>query len=227
MRRQLVRTVFAAIACLGVSLSLGGCAGAQLFGALAQNWEYQKLIEVLPEYSDLENRTVAVVVDANHAVLYQYPDLIQNVTGGVSAHIARHVPGARVLLPDAVLAWQYRTSQWNTLPYGEIAEQLNVDRVVFIDIYEFRLNPPGNRYEWEGVCAANVGIIERGGLTRDGFADSFNVVGKFPTVKALGRESADESVIQFGVLRNFIERTAWLFYKHEEPKYPDKYRAGK
>lgn len=202
-----------------------GCGAGQLIGGMAQNYEYQKRIEVLAEYDGLKDQSVAVVVDADLSTLYEYPELVANVTGGVTNRISRDVPGARVLPAVNVLAWQYHTPQWNAMPYGDIAEELNVDRVVYVDIYEFRLHPPGNRWEWEGVCAANVGVIERGSLAHDTFAANFTVHSEFPTMKGVDRDSADASSIEYGLMHRFIQRTAWLFHTHLEPKYPDRFRG--
>jgi hypothetical protein len=212
------------LAAVGGALSLSGCVAGQLVGGMAQNWEYQKLIEVLPEYSGLEDRSVAVVVDVDLATLYQYPELAAELGAGVSQRIHANVPGARVLDPRIVQLWQYRTPQWNAMPYGDVAEHLDVDRVVYIDIYECRLHPPGNRWEWEGVCAANVGIVERGSFAPDEFVTTFNVVGRYPNLSHLTRESASEPDVRFGLMQEFVRQTAWLFYRHERPKYPDKYR---
>jgi len=214
--------------CLAVGipllLALSGCNVFQLFGALAQAEEYQKLVDTPPKYTGLENHTVAVLVDADMTTLYEHPYLVPNIAGGISGRIAKNVPGAKVLSPEAIINWQYRTPRWSSLPYGELCEQLNVDRVVHITILEFRLNPPGNRWLWEGVCLGRVGVVERDGLDPDAFAQTFEMNAKFPTIEGVGRESASEANIQTGLLAEFIKKTTWLFHQHVEPKYPDKYR---
>lgn len=226
MRRKMRRWIAGMALTLG-GVAMSGCEAGMLIGGMMQNYEYQKLIQVLPQYSDLENRTVAVIVDADLATLYEFPELVTDVADGVSARIQRDVPGARVIHPRAVLAWQYSTPQWNALPYSELAEALDVERVVIVDIFEFRLNPPGNRWEWEGVCAAHVGIVERDGFAPDSFAESFTIVGRYPSTRLLTREEADQRTVQFGLLSEFVKETAWLFHEHQRPKYPDKYKAQK
>ena len=207
-----------------VALFLPGCQMGQLVGAMAQADEYQKLVDTPPRYGGLENKTVAVIVQADMATLYEFPETAANIAGGVSRRMQRDVPGVQVLNPTIVLNWQYRTPQWNVLPYGELAHQLNVERVVFIDLLEFRLNPPGNRYLWEGVCVGRIGIIERDSLDPDAFVETIDISVKFPREEGVGRESATADKIQFGLLYEFIEKTTWLFHQHLEPKYPDKYR---
>ena len=213
---------FAAILLLGaMPLASGGCFIANLAGAIGGEIERNKKIEVLAEYEGLENKSVAVIVHADAATLYEFPTVAQTVSGNVAFRIQQNVRGVSILPPAAVAQWQYQTPAWSTLPYGQIAEDLNVDRVVLIDMYEYRLNPPGNMYLWEGVAAANVGVIERNGLDPDSFAATFDVRVRFPNQEGLGRESASSSDIQTGVLTKFVQKCAWLFYTHIEDKYPD------
>jgi hypothetical protein len=201
-----------------------GCQVAYLAGGMAQSFEYQKRIEVLAEYDGLEHRSVAVVVDSDLGVLYQYPKLAETVSSGVGNLLAREVSGVKVLMPAYVREWQFTTPRWNAMPYSEMIKALNVDRIVMIDIHTFRLNPPGNRWIWDGECSATIGVVERDGLSTDEFSDAYHVTVKFPTVKQLDRDSATQDAIETGLLAQFIKHTAWLFYPHLEPKYPDKYK---
>jgi len=225
-RSCMMRRLMSALLAACFLLSIPGCVAAGLFSAMAQAHEDQKLIEVLPRYTDLEGQSVAVLVDAGLDILYDHPNVIIAITGGVAARIGANVPNTRILRPDEIIAWQWRTPEWNAMPYGQMAETLGVDRVVFIDLHEYRLNPPGNRWLWEGVCSATVGIIERDNADPDSFVDTFLVRGEFPTVAGVDRGSASANQIETGVLSEFIKETAWLFYRHERPKYPDRYRPG-
>jgi len=194
-----------------------GAAGA------AQNFEYQKLIEVLPRYDGLEHHTVAVLVDAPLDLLYTKPDLVDQISGGLMSRLQEHVPNITLMHPVAVRNWQFSTPQWNAMAFGEMAEELGVDRVVLVDLQEFRLHPRGNRWLWEGRCRASVGVIERDGYDLDAFVDAWEVSAKFPDLSGLDRDSASEWEVQTGLLSEFIKRTSYLFYTHIEPKHPDKY----
>jgi hypothetical protein len=221
--RAMTRTLALLIACAFAMSLQSGCAIVKLGGAMAESEESQKLLEV-PERYSLANKTVAVVVQVDYATMFEHRDVEVAVTAGVAMRIARWAPNVQVLDPQRVLYWQKRTPQWNALPYSEIAKQLNVDRVVYVDILEYRLNPPGNRYLWEGVAVARVGIIERDGLDPDAFADSFDIQAMFPNMEGVTRESADEAAIRRGLQETFVKNIAFLFYYHFEPKHPDKYR---
>jgi len=209
---------------VGAGALLHGCAIGGAIGAMSQEYEYQKRIEVPASYSGLENKSIAVVVQADLATLYEYPDLTARVGSLVSSLLAEHVVGARLLSPQFVSVWQQRTPNAQAMPYGEMAAQLGVDRVILIDIFEYRLNPPGNRYQWEGVCGSQVSIIERDAIDPDSFADTFNVVSEYPNVTMLTRQEATEDQISLGLMVEYTRQVSWLFYDHLEPKYPDKYR---
>jgi len=196
-----------------------GCiAGA--IGAIGQQIERGKKLDVPAAYDWLENNTVAVVVNADYATLVEHPGVVGNITANVSARIYQFVKDATVLPTATVLNWQYRTPQWRALPYGEIAKELGVKRLVYIDLYEYRLNPTGNSYLWDGVAGAHVGVIEADGLAPDEFVYTTNIVEKFPDKEGVGRESARAEDIERGLLTKFVQRTSWLFYRHIEDKYP-------
>ncbi|MFM1936780.1 MAG: hypothetical protein RI990_1739 [Planctomycetota bacterium] len=229
-----VRTVraprLALRAALGLAFAaLAGAAGCGVFGVaskVGEAIEVEKKVEVLAKYRGLENKTVAVLVNAERGVLYEYPTVVPNVAGNVAAGIRRHVAGAQVLDWRESLSWSYRTPSWMTLPLGAVAEELGVDRVVLVDIYEFRLHPPGNRWIWDGLAAASVGIIERDSLDPDTFVEEYSVTVKFPDVPDLSRESAQEASVQTGLVAKFTQTVNKLFYDHITDKYPNKRLKG-
>ena len=218
--------IVAIIALLIMPFVLASCGAMGLVSKVGEAIEVEKKVEVLAKYSGLENKTVAVVVNAERSVLYEYPTVVPNVAGNIAAGVKEHVSGVQVLDWRESLAWCYRTPSWTTLPLGTIAEELGVDRVIFIDVFEFRLNPPGNRWIWEGMAGANVGIIERDSLDPDAFAEEYSIAVKFPDVKDLSRESASEEKIQLGLVAKFTQTINKLFYDHIEDKYPNKRLKG-
>ena len=212
-----------------VTATVATAAGCGAFGVaskVGEAIEVEKKVEVLAKYRGLENKTVAVLVNAERGVLYEYPTVVPNVAGNVAAGIRRHVAGAQVLDWRESLSWSYRTPSWMTLPLGTVAEELGVDRVVLVDIYEFRLHPPGNRWIWDGLAAATVGIVERDSLDPDTFVEEYSVTVKFPDVPDLSRESAQEASVQTGLVAKFTQTVNKLFYDHITDKYPNKRLKG-
>ncbi|MEE2682231.1 MAG: hypothetical protein VX641_07670 [Planctomycetota bacterium] len=221
MSPRFIRSALLLSLLCGLSLLLGGCFVPALAGAIGQNIERYKKIEVLAEYEGLDNETVAVVIQCEPSMLYEYPQIYGTMAMNISRRLQENVPGIKVLAYQQVMQWQYQTPSWSMLAYGEIAEELGVERVVLVEVYEFRLHPEGNRYLWDGACAGSVGVIERDGWDPDSFAKTWDISVKFPDVTGVGRESATESQIQMGVLAKFVDEVSWLFYRHVEDKYPD------
>lgn len=219
------KTRLAMIGALGGVLTLPGCMIGELLGGMAQNAEYQKLIQVLPEYEGLEDKTVAVIVNTDLSTLFEYPHVARQIAAGISLSIQRGIPTARVMHPDLVIAWQFNTTQWSAMPYGDLAASLQVDRIVYVDMYEYRIHPPGNSWLYEGVCAATIGVIERDNFDPDTFAHAMNTTTTFPDIKSLTRDEATPERVQLGLLTRFIQDTSRLFYEHIRPKYPDKYQG--
>lgn len=201
-----------------------GCSIIAFGGAAKQAIEDQMLIEKPAAYP-LEGMSVAVVINTDLVVHYEHPGIASLIAEAISGRIAKHVKDVRVVHPGMVARWQFETPQWTAMPTSEIATELNVDRVVYIDLHEYRLTPPGNQWLWEGRCSAVIGIIEADSYEQDGFADSYDISAIFPRrPNLLSRDEAREADIERGLLNEFIKQSAWLFFFHEEPKHPDRYR---
>ncbi len=225
---QRVRTsacVTARIVCLLMMASLlpmNGCILVGLSSAIGANIEKQKQIEVLAKYRGLENKSVAVLAHSDQRTAYEFPTAIPNIVGNVVLILDKNVPGARVLDPRYSVTWMHQTPGWPTLPLADLAKELDVDRVIVIDIFEYRLNPEGNSFLWDGVAGANVSVVERDGIDPDSFAEEFQVISKFPDMEGIGKAQAGPREIEIGLQKTFVDQVGFLFYDHVEEKYPDR-----
>jgi hypothetical protein len=225
---QRVRTsasVAARIGCLLMMASLlplSGCILVGLSSAIGANIEKQKQIEVLAKYRGLENKSVAVLAHSDQRTAYEFPTAIPNIVGNVVLILDKNVPGVRVLDPRYSVTWMHQTPGWPTLPLADLAKELDVDRVVVIDIFEYRLNPEGNSFLWDGIAGANVSVVERDGIDPDSFAEEFQVISKFPDMEGIGKAQAGPREIEIGLQKTFVDQVGFLFYDHAEEKYPDR-----
>lgn len=225
---QRVRTsacVTARIVCLLMMASLlpmSGCILVGLSSAIGANIEKQKQIEVLAKYRGLENKSVAVLAHSDQRTAYEFPTAIPNIVGNMVLILDKNVPGVRVLDPRYSVTWMHQTPGWPTLPLADLAKELDVDRVIVIDIFEYRLNPEGNSFLWDGVAGANVSVVERDGIDPDSFAEEFQVISKFPDMEGIGKAQAGPREIEIGLQKTFVDQVGFLFYDHVEEKYPDR-----
>ncbi len=218
------------LAVLALSMSTG-CAAVNLAAGMAQNEEYQKLLIVPAAYEGLAGKEVAVLINTNMTMMYEHPQLAERIALGVAKGLQDHaddlIPGVKVINPQLTLRWQYSTPGWTMMSYADMAATLHAERVIIIDVYEYRLHPPGNRYQWEAVCASTVRIVEAGedAIDPETPRAEFEIIARYPqNMDTLPVDSAEPQLIEAGLLLGFMQKTLWLFYEHEEPKYPDKYR---
>ena len=221
-RVRTARSVAAVLLAASVIATDAGCIAAGIASAVGANIEKNKEIEVLAKYRGLENKSVAVLAHTDQRSAYEYPTAIPNVVGNVASELTQNVAGCRVMDPRYSITWMHQTPGWPTAPLADLANELDVDRVLVIYIYEYRLNPLGNSFLWDGVAGANIGIVERDGIDPDSYAEEFQVIAKFPDMEGIGKAQAGAREIEIGLQKTFVDLVAYLFYDHIEDKYPDR-----
>lgn len=213
-----------AVASLTVSmgLSLTGCSA---IGFAAESYRRSSTYEVKAMYEGLAGKSFAVVVAADRTIQADHPGLLDRITIRVTERLAdqKNIPRAGAFArPEQVLRVLYDRPAWGTMTMTQLAEVLGgVQRIVYIEIYEYRLNEPGNAYEWEGVASGSVSVIEADGNAPEVRAFEQNVSVRFPTIKGVSVEQVPQAAITTELSRRFIDRASWLFYNHQEPYYPE------
>ncbi|MEO1128371.1 MAG: hypothetical protein AAFX05_01540, partial [Planctomycetota bacterium] len=140
--------------------ALSGCAVPAFFANVA----YEQGSElVLAEYTGLQDRWAVVIVEADPVLRASEPRLINRITNAVVGQLSRPEVGLLGIVPGpTILEFQYATPSWPTWSYARLTEEFTADRLIVIDIYEYRLNEVGNRHLFDGVAAARVGVYEAG-----------------------------------------------------------------
>lgn len=204
------------VALVAQTLLLNGCAVGQLIGGMASSAEREGSSTIEAEYAGLAGNTYAVVAWADRATQMQYPALVPSLIQRVDLKLAAdagasgHVPG------DEVTQYLANHPQWVAWPRSRLADELEVDRIVLIEINEFRTNEPGNEYLWDGLAWATVSVVERGTTGSDAEAFRKEVRVKFPDARGYGPSEIGRNAVTSTLLKRVIDRAAWLFFIHEE-----------
>src|SRR5690606_38858230 len=119
-----------------------------------------RTVDVAADYRGLDNQRVAVLVAANDQLLYRYPQAPSKVNQAVSAHLVQQVPGVTVTDPKQMIDFQINNPFWNAIPYSQIVQQLDVDRLVVVDLSEYRTHEPGNAHLWKGNVSGHIKVID-------------------------------------------------------------------
>jgi len=197
---------------LVLCLTAGGCAGGGFLGNAVGGGT--KKVEVKARYHGLEGKRIAVLVAANDYLLYQHPTAAQSVCVAVTNRLAANLPTVTVMPPQQVRDFQATNPFWTTMSYTDLMEKLAVDRVVMIDLSEYRTNEPGNAHVWQGFISAEVGVIESENTANETMVFREPITARYPERIEIGVLESDQQTIELGMLAFFSRDAAGLFYDH-------------
>ncbi|MBX2851467.1 MAG: hypothetical protein KTR15_06965 [Phycisphaeraceae bacterium] len=194
---------------VGAAVLLTGCSGARSMT--------QEVIDVKAQYLDLNNRSVAVVVSMSDYAEFNHPGAKQGICEEMVRRIKANVPGVTLTSPNEVLQWQEDNPYWATRPPSMLINQLKVERLVLVEIGEYRTHEPGDKHVLRGVISASVNIVEAEADDPDNFGASFskNTMYPEPGESKIGRVGDDEALIEVRTQIRFCESAAGLFYDHQ------------
>ena len=177
----------------------------------------RQVIDVKGQYADLANRSVAVVVSMSDYAEFNHPNAKLMITEEMTRRIKANVPGVTVTSPREIIRWQRDNAYWATRPPSMLIRQLKVERLVLVEIGEYRTHEPGDKHVLRGVISASINVVEAEAADPDNFGASFtkNVMYPEPGESKIGRVGDDEAVIEARTQIRFCETAAGLFYDHQ------------
>ncbi|MGD9688743.1 MAG: hypothetical protein AB7K52_02720 [Phycisphaerales bacterium] len=212
----------AAVALLLPLFAGAGCSlVGGLFGGMAESYKRSSTQTIQAEYDGLQGKSFAVVIQADRIIQADYPEVIAKLTIDIAEHLAResgasgYVPGA------AVLDYQFNHPRWVTMTPSQLAKEFGVERIIYVELTEYRLNDPGNQYVWQGVAAALVAVAAADSTIPDEFTYQKQIRVKFPDDEGVSPTDMSRAVVNTALVRRLSDRVAWLMYEHEEPYYPE------
>lgn len=207
----------AGVCALGASAMMNGCALGQLFGGMAASAHRAGSHDVEAKYRGLTDKSFAVVIAADRTIQSEYGEAVIVLTRDITRRLSENAGASGVLPAEEVLAFQFQRPSWAAMSPQDVAKELEVDRLVYIDITEFTLVDPGNKYEWKGVAAGSVSVVEAEVLDSSGVPFRETVRVTFPDSAGVHPDILPANAMFGELCRRFAERTAWMFYDHEEP----------
>ena len=209
-----------AVAMLAMVSAIGGCSLIGFAAHVIAGDPASRTVTVSAQYDGLDHQAVAVLVSADEYTYFEHPDATSAVCQHVSALLASSIPGVRVIDPHQIDAFQKKNPFWNTLPYGDLLQRLQVHRLIYIDLIRYTLHEPGNTYVWRGAVAANVGVAAGEVSDPNQFVFNTTVEAHYPQSGSIGVVNADKATIRFGLLQSFTKQIVDLFQDHDETVKP-------
>ncbi len=214
-RTTIIRLAAAAL-CLSSLLLLQGCLG-ELIGGMAQSAQRQGSTKVARVSDDLEAKTFAVVVAVDRSTAATSPVLGETIAARMTAQLAENAGASGFAPPNEVTAFLGNTPSWRAWPRGRLTEELGVQRVVFVDIIDYRLYEPGNAYLWDGLAWGSIEVYSSEAFDPDRPVFEEEVRVRFPDGTGVGPTEMQQNLVATELVRRFVNRASWLFYDHEEP----------
>lgn len=222
-----LRAIGAAMAAAAALILIPGCSVIGFGGAMIESARRNSTKAVQAEYTGLKGKKWAVVVVADRVIQSEFPDAVVYLTTQITARLsdpegAHKEIGAEGFIPaKTLLSYLYEHPRWIAMPRGALARELGVDRLIVVELIEYRLNDPGNQYLWAGLATGTVGVIEADSAVPDEFAFEKAVSVRFPDKDNFGPNDMSAQVVATALGQRFVDRCSWLFYKHQEKYYPD------
>jgi hypothetical protein len=205
-----------AILALGL-LAAAMLSGCQLIAFAAASAERTGSREVPAEYTGLSNKSFAMVVLADRVIQGEHAGLTDRVLTRSSQMIAQATDASAYIDPGTMRSWLYANPRWRVMTPSEVAEELGVQRLIYVEVIEYRLHEPGNQYLWEGSATATVSVVEADSGFPDDYAFETSVSVAFPDSTGMSPADISEAVVTSELSRRLTDRIAWLFFDHEEP----------
>ncbi|HVZ94339.1 MAG TPA: hypothetical protein VG797_07505 [Phycisphaerales bacterium] len=203
---------------------MAGCWIPLAIGGMVESYKKDSTHSVEGEYTGLRGKTYAILVMTDRIILGNFPTIIGRFAAQATDRLTSENAkiGATGAVPAAwVMEFQLANPAWTSWTYDRIMDELGVERLVVIDITEYRLQEPGNSYLWDGVTSARVGVVEKEASIPGEFDFKKDVRVAFPNKKGIGPQDMSREVVQGQLDRRLLDRVTWLFYEHQEPYYPE------
>ena len=217
MTRSLPRNLtFFSITILAI-VSISGCVVPALIGGMAESHHRTGSTTYPAEYSRIEGKSFTVVCSASRVIEAEHPGITARITQRVNDRLIQNANPAYAIPSNDLLTVLYNTPQWPAMTREDLAKLFGVERLIVIELIDYRLHEPGNQYLWDGAAAGVVSVFESdSGLPNDPiFEKSISI--QFPDSSGYTRNDLPEAAVTAELSNRFVNRAAWLFYEHEEP----------
>jgi hypothetical protein len=219
MTHRSTRWLASAIAACSL-LTLGSCNLVGLVAVTADKINQDGSTRIEAKYRGLEGKSFALLVTAPVSVRADYNRLLDAFVTRTT-DLLRDNAGATGFVPGLKsIEFAFNRPAWEVLPPGEVAAELGVDQLIIADISEFRIFEVGNPYVYDGVATVLISVHEaheKGKTAPSRAAYRNRLTVRFPDSKNPAVSEIPTDLVQSELIRRLSDRTAWLFYDHEEP----------
>jgi hypothetical protein len=219
-RRLLLASVVGAAA-IGAMLTVTGC---EIFGIAAQA---MPPASILPQYTDLKGQSVAIMVWADRGVKDNWSDLQLDTAAGLEHKLKAGQPHYDKYLKDttfpisalSVVRDQEDHPEWDGVPITDIAPELHVTRLIYIEVNAFQTRASDSTDLYKGQISGSVKVIDiKDGKAKVAYSED-GISAKYPPDSPEeGVLNAGDDKMYTGTLDAFTTELVQRFLPHDEKK---------
>jgi hypothetical protein len=213
---RLFKQALLSVALLLTVTQLSGCIVGAAIGGMAESYQRTGTSEIEAEYEGVAGHSFTVVVSADRLIEGVNPGIAARITQRVNDRLIQNARPSFAIPSTDLLTVLYNTPQWPAMPRSEVAEMLEVQRLIVVELTEYRLHEPGNQYIWDGSASCVVTVYESDSPFPDDPVFEKAIRVSFPDMSGLMRTEIPEAAVNTELANRITNRVAWLFYLHEE-----------
>jgi hypothetical protein len=210
--------------CALSAVSLSGCVVGTIIGGMAESYRQESTKSVKAETDVLQGKSFAVLVSCDRSIEEAAPGLSAMLVTRITERLADTMNDAGttgVVPPAMIVQFMYDNPGWRAKSTEDLSKALGgAQRIIFVEITEFRTTEPGNQYLYDGVCAGSLAVAEADSKLADYYTFERSILVKFPDERGRRPDEIPETAVRTELVRRFVDRATWPFYTHEEPYYP-------
>lgn len=210
---------------LSAALVILTAAALPACGWLAHAQERQIGREVAAQYQGLQDKSLAIVVYADPAILFEYPDARKEVSAFLAKKFHAAMPSVRMLDYNQVINWQNETMNWQALPEKDIGKHFGVDRVLYVELTDYGTRDPGAQDLLRGRIRAVARVFEAD-MPGNAAAWRGEYAVFWPETGPATYGGSDDRTARIRVLDRFSERVVNAFHDHRERDPSIREKAG-
>ena len=175
--------------------------------------------KVKAEFAHLEGRRVLVLVWAEQATLYEYPNVQIEIASYVRYLLKEKFSDLDVASPSHVSRYMKSRPDWATEHPAAIGRHFKADIVMMVELMEFTTREPGSPNLFRGRARARITVYDLTGEDDrpKGFALK-PAEAVYPPDRPIGVLRADDRVIRAQTYKEFARAFTRKFYDHEVKK---------
>ncbi len=213
MKQPWCGSVIKLAAVLGLAagmLTLPGCMAAAAEGRM-------KGEAVAAQYDGLHHHSVAIVVYADDATLWEYASAREDVAAFVAQELRTNMPTIRLMNNREVSNWQQETLHWEALSVKDMGKHFSVDRVIYLELLEYSAHEPGSTDLLRGRIRATAKVYE---TDTPGDAPTWHgdIEAFFPEDSPADISRTNELTVRKHALESFSKKLVDYFYDHHDIK---------